>query len=127
MNDSSVEPAAGTPAAERPPSPVGRPAEWLGPILWLSLPIVVIDQLTKAIVRARQPRRQPHGRARLPDFTHVQNQARVRPAEHCRLRLPVDADCLHATRPSSECYLRARLSPHQRAARIALALVLEAT
>jgi signal peptidase II len=120
---SASSPTPGEPAAP----PVRSRAGWLGPILWLSLPIVVVDQVTKAIVRMHLPLYA--SRTVVPgflDFTHVRNTGAA-------FGLLNTADfafkstliaCVATAALIGIAIYAARLSPHQRVARIGLALVL---
>ncbi len=115
------------PPGEAALAPVKSRPGWLGPILWLSLPIVVADQITKAIVRAHLPLYASH--TVVPgflDFTHVQNTGAafglLNTADFA-FKATLIASVATAALIGIAIYA-ARLSPHQRVARIGLALVL---
>jgi signal peptidase II len=127
MTEIPIEPAADRPPGEPAPASVRPSASWLGPILWLSLPIVVIDQVTKAIVRAHLPLYASHTVVPgLLDFTHVQNTGAafglLNTADFA-FKSVLIASIATAALIGIAVYA-ARLSPHQRVARIGLALVL---
>lgn len=127
MSETPETAAAGTEVTSSP-SARRRPAGgWLGPILWLSLPIVAIDQLAKSLVRAHLP--VYASRTIVPgflDFTHVRNTGAafglLNTAEFAFKSILV-ALVATAALVGIAAYA-ARLSPHQRVARIGLALVL---
>jgi signal peptidase II len=127
MSETPERAAAGGGSTNGTPT-TGRPAGgWLGPILWLSLPIVAIDQLTKALIREHLPLYA--SRAIVPgflDFTHVRNTGAAfglfNTAEFAFKSTLIA--CIATAALVGIAAYAARLSPHQRVARIGLALVL---
>jgi signal peptidase II len=102
-------------------------ASWLGPILWLSLPIVVVDQITKALVRARLPLgASVNVVPGFLDLTHVQNTGAafglLNTAEFAFKPMLIATVATAAL--VGIAIFAARLASHQRVARIGLALVL---
>ena len=100
---------------------------WLGPILWLSLPVVAVDQVTKAVIRSTLPLHA--SQTVVPgflDFTHVQNTGAafgLFGAADVPFKATVIAFVATAALIGIAAYA-AKLSPHQRVARIGLALVM---
>jgi signal peptidase II len=126
MDEAPVKPESGL--REGVPAPAAAPrASWLGPILWLSLPIVVIDQMAKALVRARLPLGASVNIVPgFLNFTHVQNTGAafglLNTAEFAFKPMLIAAVATAAL--VAIAVFAARLAPHQRVARIGLALVL---
>jgi signal peptidase II len=126
MDEVPIKPDIAAPEGEPAPAVASR-VSWLGPVLWLSLPIVVIDQITKALVRERLPL---GASANIVpgflDFTHVQNTGAafglLNAAEFAFKPMLIAAVATAAL--VGIAVFAARLAPHQRVARIGLALVL---
>ena len=127
MDEVPVKSDAGPPGGQPPQAPAPARRSWLGPILWLSLPIVVADQITKALVRAELPL--GASVTIVPgflDFTHVQNTGAafgLLNAVDFAFKPTLIATVATAALIGIAAYA-ARLSPHQRIARVGLALVL---
>jgi len=127
MSDTPDNPAVSQAPGVAGMAPARARDHWLGPILWLSLPVVVIDQVTKAIVRSKLPLYANH--TVVPgflDFTHVQNTGAafgLFGAADFPFKATLIALVATAALVGIAAYA-AKLSPHQRVARIGLALVL---
>lgn len=127
MNEMREASTAGPTPGEPAPAPARSRVRWLGPILWLSLPVVAIDQVTKATVRAHLPLYASH--TVVPgflDFTHVRNTGAafgLLNAADFAFK-PTLIACVATAALIGIAVYAARLSPHQRVARIGLALVL---
>ncbi len=100
---------------------------WRGPGFWLPLAIIVADQVTKAVVRLWLPLHA--SRAVVPgflDFTHVQNTGAAFGLLNT-IDFPFKSTVIAlvaAAALAGIAVYAARLSPHQRVARIGLALVI---
>ncbi|MBE3097671.1 MAG: signal peptidase II, partial [Planctomycetes bacterium] len=121
------DPAAVPQADEAGVSPETARGLWQGPGLWLPLAIIVVDQVTKAMVRLWLPLHASRTVvAGFLDFTHVQNTGAafgLLNTVDFPFKSTVIALVASAALAGIAVYA-ARLSPHQRVARIGLALVI---
>jgi len=127
MNETLDHPTASQPRGDASVPPPRVRGLWLGPILWLSLPVVAVDQVTKAMIRSALPLHA--SQTIVPgflDFTHVQNTGAafgLFGAADFPFKATVIAFVATMALIGIAAYA-AKLSPHQRIARIGLALVL---
>ena len=109
-----------------PQAQSGRPL-WRGPVLWLPLAIVVLDQIAKALIRLWLPVHASHTVVPgLLDFTHVQNTGAafgLLNAVDFPFKSTLIALVAAAALAGIAIYA-ARLSPNQWVARVGMALVI---
>jgi signal peptidase II len=127
MQDTLDRPAAVPRADEPGVAPVTARGLWQGPGLWLPLVIILLDQVTKAIVRLSLPLHA--SRTIVPgflDFTHVQNTGAAFGLLNT-VAFPYKSTVIALVAAAALAGIAsyaARLSPHQRVARVGLALVI---